>query len=71
MLESTERSSENIVNNITQWWYSRSIIPRHSVGSYLAYVIMSRLRSIHFASTILPQDIRVCPNWHGIYECGL
>ena len=24
--------------------------------------------SIHFAPTILPQDIRVSPNWHGNYE---
>ena len=27
-------------------------------------------RSIHFAPTILPQDNRVSPNWHGVYERG-
>ena len=31
---------------------------------------MSRPRAIHFAPTILPQDISVSSNWHGIYERG-
>ena len=27
-------------------------------------------RAIHFAPTILPQDISISSNWHGIYERG-
>ena len=27
-------------------------------------------RSIHFAPNILPEDTRVSPNWHGVYESG-
>ena len=38
----------------------------HSVGPYL----ISKPRAIHFAPTILPQDTRASPNWHGAYEIG-
>ena len=38
----------------------------HSVGPYL----ISKPRAIHFAPTILPQDTRASPNWHGAYESG-
>ena len=31
---------------------------------------MCRPRTIHFAPTILPQNISVSSNWHGIYERG-
>ena len=34
------------------------------------YVKISRPRSIHFATTTLPQDTRVFKNWHGVYESG-
>ena len=34
------------------------------------YAIMSRPRAIHFGPTILPEDISLSSNWHGIYERG-
>ena len=34
------------------------------------YVIITRLKSVHFAPTTLPQDTRVSLNWHGVDESG-